>query len=150
RLPVVSRVREPDLALLLTESRANLDAVPGDVHTAVLVRGDGAATVERGGCPHQVTLLLESRARIVQPGIQHRRSVHATASRHRLAGTVPRHVDTAALAHGDLTAANGASCNCAACLTVNANRFGEAFLASLASNIEQIARTGIALEVEQM
>src|SRR5262249_36418288 len=126
-LAVVRRLGDPDLAIGLAAHRADLDTVPGDVDVALVVGGHAAAAVEQEGLLHQVALLFECLAAFVQPAIEHGSALIGRL-RHCLAGAVPGYVDSELLAERDLTAADGADRDRTAGLTVDAERFGKAFL----------------------
>src|SRR5262249_55530587 len=128
---------------------ADLDAVPGDVDVALVIGRHATAAVEEEGLLHQVALLFKRLAGLVQSAVEHG-SAAVGRLRHGLAGAVPGYVDPALLAERDLTAADCADRDRTAGLTVDAERFGKAFLPRFATDIEQVALGVLAFEVNQV
>src|SRR5207244_1817013 len=108
------------------------------------VRGDRAAAVEHRRVLHQVTLLLEGRARIVEARVEH------SACRLVLARAVPGDVDAPVLAECDLTAADGAGGDGAARVAVDADGIRELLLAGPPAHIKNVSRAGFSFEVDQV
>src|SRR5262245_10809255 len=131
-LAVVAGESEPHLAVVLAARARDLNGVPGDIDMAVLIGGDGAAAIEGVGLLHQVALLFEGVAGIVQASIEHGRGVLARPARLGLARAVPGDMHAVVFAEGELTAANRADGDGASGLAVDAQRGRERPLARLA------------------
>src|SRR5439155_3468182 len=102
RPAAVGRTRQPDAPILFPR-RPGFRCVPGDVDVPVTVGADRTAAVEPYGGLDDVALWLEGRAVVVESGGEHGRRVARRAG-FDLACAHPRHVDPAALAHGQIGA----------------------------------------------
>src|SRR5207244_7667812 len=111
----------PDAAVLFAAA-ARLRRVPGHADVAGGVGAHGAAAVEADRGLDHVPLRLERRARVAQPGVQHRRGVRGAF---RLRGPHSRDVDPAALADGEVGATDVTGGDSAAGLAVDPERPGE-------------------------
>src|SRR5262249_43609234 len=137
----------PDLPLAFAGQVAQSACVPGDVDIAVAVGRHGATAVQGVGELHQVPLWLERSSRVVQTAVKHGLRVFALSLGQRLAGAIPGNVDPVAFAQGQLSAADCSGGNRAAGLAVHTQRVGEGRLARLTTDVIQVTRARIALEV---